>query len=344
MMNDLPHGGNKLMAEVSKTFCILPWIHLNTWPNGKVFQCCITDWQNPIGDLTQEKMTDVWNNDYMKNLRLDMLKGNQVNSCSKCYEQEENDLSSYRISANRHFQSHIDEALADTKKDGTVDNFKLAYWDFRFSNLCNMKCRMCGGHLSSLWNHDEKLLYGTPSEPEIVVNVRNKCKDDMYQILDEQIDNLEEIYFAGGEPLIMDEHYYILEQLIKRNKKNVRIRYNTNLSKLKFKKWDNVDLWSYFDQVQVIASIDAFGPKGEYIRKGTIWPTIEENLIRMIKLHNQNQNIIFGVSCTIQLLNIKHLIDFIDYLIEKGMTQDNIHLNNVLTNPLWYHIQYLTSK
>jgi sulfatase maturation enzyme AslB (radical SAM superfamily) len=277
----------------------------------------------------------------MKKLRTDMLEGRKPPSCVKCFEQEDNKITSFRQNANCNFESHIPAALEDTKPDGHVDDFKLVYWDFRFSNLCNMKCRMCGGHLSSLWNADEKQLYGHASEPEVVVNTREKCVDDLYQVLNEQMSNLEEIYFAGGEPLIMEEHYYILERLIEQGRTDVRLRYNTNLSKLKYKKWDLIKLWSHFDSVHVVASIDAIGDRAEYIRKGTVWPTVEKNLKQVISM--RSTQFLVGVSPTVQALNIKHIPDFVDYLMSLGLPANQIHLNNVLTNPQWYHVNTLSN-
>jgi sulfatase maturation enzyme AslB (radical SAM superfamily) len=199
---------------------------------------------------------------------------------------------------------------------------------------------MCGGHLSSLWNIDEKEVYGVASEPDIVVNTKDHSIDDLYSVLDEQIDNVEEIYFAGGEPLIMDEHYYILEKLIERGRTNVRLRYNTNLLKIKYKSWDNMELWKHFDDVQVIASIDGMGARAEYIRKGTVWDTVDAN----IKLLINNDNIRFGVSPTINLFNVHHIPDFVDYMFSLGITIDHLHLNNVLTNPRWYHVNMLSDE
>lgn len=324
------------MSKSSETFCIIPWIHINTWPNGNVFQCCITDFRNNIGNLNENTLEEIWNNDAYKELRRQLMNNEKPVGCNKCYEQEGNNIRSFRLDANEKFAKHIEPSLENTTDDGQCDTMKLVYWDFRFSNLCNMKCRMCGGHLSSMWNKDEEAIYGRASEPKGVVNTSDNSIDDMYVILDEQISNVEEIYFAGGEPLIMDEHYYILEQLIKHGRTDVRLRYNTNLLKLSYKKWDVMELWSHFDNVQVIASIDAMGERGEYIRKGTVWDTIDKNIQIMI-----DSDILFGVSPTIQVMNALHITDFVQYLLDKGVTIDEIHLNNVLTNPQWYHVNSL---
>lgn len=330
---------NKSDKIPNKNFCIIPWIHLNTWPNGNVYQCCITNFRDNIGNLKNNTLKELWNGEHMKNVRKQFLNGEQPKICSKCYEQEDNDIFSFRHNANWTFEKHIDYAVNNTNEDGSLDEMKLRYWDFRFSNLCNMKCRMCGGHLSSMWNSDEEKLYGKPSENPSVVNTQDNSIEDMFQILDEQIDNVEEIYFAGGEPLIMDEHYYILEKLIEKKRFDVKLRYNTNLLKIKYKNWDNLELWKHFHLVQVMASIDGFGKRAEYIRKGTKWDAIDKNIKTLIA----SENVQFNISPTIQLMNIFHLPEFIDYMFSCGMKINNMHLGNVLTDPKWYHINTLSS-
>jgi|TARA_B110000908_G_C10260545_1_gene458911 radical SAM protein with 4Fe4S-binding SPASM domain len=326
------------MSKPCNNFCIIPWIHYNVWPNGKVYQCCITDYKNPIGNLNTNTIEEIWNNDSYKNLRTDLLTNNKPSSCSKCFEQEDNNITSFRQNANKMFSSHIENAVTNTNDDGSFDEMKLVYWDFRFSNLCNMKCRMCGGHLSSMWNADEVKLYGKASEPNTVVNVSDHSKTDVKKILNDNLQYVEEIYFAGGEPLIMDEHYYILERLIETGRTDVRIRYNTNLLKLNYKKWNVVDLWSKFDSVNVIASIDSFGSRAEYIRNGTVWDTVLNNIKTLVSL----DNVSFGLGPTIQLLNIFTLPEFVDSMLEVGLTPFDIHLNNVLTGPEWYHINTMS--
>jgi len=328
---------NKTDKIPTPTFCIIPWIHLNTWPNGNVYQCCITNYKSSIGNLKDNTLFELWNSEHMKNLRLQFLNGEKPKLCTKCFEQEDNDIVSFRHNANWTFEHHIEESVKKTNPDGSLDEMKLRYWDFRFSNLCNMKCRMCGGHLSSLWFNDEKELYGATSEKVPVVNTKDHSIEDMYKILDDQIDNVEEIYFAGGEPLIMDEHYYILEKLIEKKRFDVKLRYNTNLLKIKYKHWNNVDLWKNFHLVQVMASLDGMGSRAEYIRKGTKWNVIDKNIHLLIK----SPNVQFNVSPTIQVFNILHLPDFLDYLFSCGMKIHNMHLGNVLTDPKWYHINTL---
>jgi len=327
--------------KVSKSFCVLPWIHLNTWPNGNVYPCCLTDWREEVGNLKDNTLEEIWNNDSMKSIRKDMLSGEKHNSCRKCYQQEENGLDSTRTSSNRWFEKHIPTLTDNTSEDGHNDDFKLLYWDFRFSNLCNMKCRMCGSFLSSKWYEDEVKLYGGSPLPKAIININDYSKKDINLYLDEFVRSVEEIYFAGGEPLLMEEHYYILQKLVEVGNTNLRLRYNTNLGYLKFKQYDNLELWKPFIEqdygnVTIFASIDGYGDSAEYSRKGPKWNVIQENIKKCL-----DANINFHVSCTTNIFNVLQIPDFIEHMKSLGVPHFNIHLNNVLTNPHHYHINIL---
>ena len=175
MNKELKNPGDK----ISESFCVLPWIHLNTWPNGNVYPCCLTDWREDIGNLKDNTMEELWNGDTMKSIRKDMLEGKQHHSCRKCYQQEKNTLDSTRTSSNRNFEHLIPNVTDNTSADGHNDDFKLLYWDFRFSNLCNMKCRMCGSFLSSKWWEDEVKIYGGSPLPKAIINVNDYSKKNI---------------------------------------------------------------------------------------------------------------------------------------------------------------------
>lgn len=327
--------------KISKTFCVLPWLHLNTWPNGNVYPCCLTDWREELGNMKDNTLEELWNSKRMKDIRKDMLLGKQHSNCRKCYQQEKNGLDSTRTSSNRHYETHIPNIIENTNSDGHNNDFKLLYWDFRFSNLCNFKCRMCGSFLSSKWYDDEVKIFGGSNLPKAIINVNDYSKKDIQYYLNTFINDVEEIYFAGGEPLIMDEHYMILEKLIEIGHTNVRLRYNTNLGFIKFKKWDNLKLWKPFidtdwQNVSIFASIDGFGKIAEYKRKGTNWKVVRDNIQRLL-----DENINFHISCTTSIFNVYHVPDLVDYMLDMGLPLYRIQLNNILTTPYYYGMNIL---
>ncbi len=140
--------------------------------------------------------------------------------------------------------------------------------------------------------------------------------------------NIEEIYFAGGEPLLIDEHYQLLEWLIQKNKTNVVLSYNTNLSKLEYKNWKILELWKNFKYVYVSPSVDHFGEKAELIRKGTNWTQIEENLNLVLR----EKNIRVRPTITVSALNILDFVAIHRYFFKMGLikTVNDFALNMAL--------------
>ncbi len=335
---------NKFTSEgdrVSDTFCIMPWVHLHTWPNGNVYPCCLADSDHPLGNLKDNTLEEIWNSTDLKKIRVELLDGKKPEVCKRCYMQEDMGSSSFRVSSNNQWQHHIDKAVETTLEDGTDTNFKLNYWDFRFSNVCNLKCRMCGPELSSSWYADQIKMYGSSSTPQALVHMNDGSLEDVMIYVDRFINDVEEIYFAGGEPFIMDEHYIILEKLIAAGNTKCRIRYNTNFTSLKFKKWDLIELWKPFikdnlDNVRIFASLDGIGEVAEYARKNTKWSVVEDNIKRV---HDAGMNV--WTSSTINIFNIFHLPVFVERMHELGIPSSRMQMNNVLTFPDYYCINIL---
>ena len=325
----------KFLLMESDNFCMYPWIHLHAYPTGAAYPCCLAKYEYPVGNLRENSMEEIWNNDNMKGLRKAMLDNKPVKECTKCYEQEASGFFSQRQSANQHFGHNI-KKVHETKEDGTFDRFEMTYWDIRFSNLCNFSCRSCGIPFSSNWYNDHVQLHGKPDQPKVVY--AGKTKTDAMDQLMEHIPYLEQVYFAGGEPLIMEEHYIILNELIKRNMTNVRLIYNTNFSRTAFKNSDAIEMWSHFKDVSVGASLDAMGPRAELMRKGTDWDLTERNRERMLEIA---PHVDFYISPTLNIFNSYHLPDFHKDWVRKGFIRPADLNVNILQDPMWYRLDLL---
>jgi sulfatase maturation enzyme AslB (radical SAM superfamily) len=232
-----------------------------------------------------------------------------------------------RNSTNKNFGQHID-IVDQTLEDGTFNNFKLRYYDIRFSNLCNFTCRTCGGWFSSSWYAEEEQLYGKRDYPKIMFAGRTET--DMWKQLEPHIPYLEQVYFAGGEPLIMEEHYRVLKELVKREMFDVKLIYNTNFSRLTLKDDNVLDLWRLFNNVSIGASLDGMGPRAEYIRKGTKWDQIERNRAQMLEACPDTD---FYVSATVSLYNVLHITDFHRDWVDKGFLKPQDWNINILQGP-----------
>ena len=319
----------------SDTFCMMPWLHLHAFPDGRAYPCCFGLDQYPVGDLNKSSMEEVFNGKDMREMRLNMLANKPSRQCGKCYDQEKSGFFSLRLSSNKHFGHNIG-MIDNTQADGTAD-FVIKYWDIRFSNLCNFACRSCGTWFSSNWYEDHKKLTGKPPEHAKIMKV-GRTADDIWNQMLEQFDHVEQFYFAGGEPLIMEEHYKILKELDRRKMYHVRLIYNTNFSKLTFKDMDVLELWNKFDSVSVGASLDAMGPRAEFMRKGTVWPDIEANRRRMQQVC---PHVDFYISATVGLINALHVVDFHRTWSEQGYIKPQDFNFNLLQFPFWQRIDLL---
>jgi len=311
----------------SDIFCILPWIHLHAFPNGQAYPCCLADAHYPLGDLHKNTMQEVWNDTPYKAMRKNMLEEKPCKECTKCYEQEQSGFVSMRNSQNKSF-GHLIPIVDETKPDGTFDDFKIRYYDIRFTNLCNFSCRTCGGLFSSSWYQEETDLFGNRDHPQFMYS--GKDKDDMWNQMQEHIPHLEQIYFAGGEPLIMEEHYKVLKELVHREMFDVRLIYNTNFSRLNLKDENVLDYWKLFKSISIGASLDGMGERAEYIRKGTKWDQIVRNREQMLEIC---PNVDFYVSSTVSIYNVLHVMDFHRDWAERGLIKAQDWNINILQGP-----------
>ena len=320
----------------SKSFCMLPWVHQHAYPDGRVYPCCLADYFHPIGNLKKNTMREVWNQDGYKEIRKLMLDDRPVKQCTKCYEQEANGFFSMRYDANRNYGHNIG-VVDKTLPDGTHPEFKIRYWDVRFSNLCNFRCRTCGPVFSSNWYNDHVKLYNKIPDVNGVNLARVEYaagnEDQMISQMEEHIPYLEQVYFAGGEPLIMKEHYHLLEKLIEAGRTDVCIQYNTNFSELAFKDKHVFEYWKHFRTVGVGASLDGSGARAELMRKGTDWSQTVRNREKMLE---EVPHVDFYIATTISSMNVLHVLDFHKEWAELGLIKPKDFNVNICQGPDWY--------
>lgn len=320
----------------SETFCMLPWMHMHAFPDGRVYPCCLAEYFHPVGDLRKNTMREVWNQPKYKTMRVNMLADKPCIECTKCYEQERHGAFSMRNDANRNY-GHMIKELSQTHEDGTHDEFKLRYWDVRFSNLCNFRCRSCGPIFSSNWYNDHVKLYNR--KPDVLgrdmerVEYAAGDEESMERQMVEHVPYLEQVYFAGGEPLIMKEHYTLLEKLIEAGKTDIRLQYNTNFSELSFKDKHVFEYWKHFKNVSVGASLDGMGAQAELIRKGANWQQTVDNRERMMK---EVPHVDFYVSSTVSSMNVLHVLKFHKEWTELGLIKAKDWNINLCQSPDWY--------
>lgn len=329
------------MNSLSK-WCPLPWIHLATRPNGDVRLCCTANasgaslCDNKEAGLVKDKhgalnlsthsIEEIWNSDFMKQVRVNMLNDVIPLSCTKCFEEEKNGIVSKRQWETTVWSERVDfeKLILDTTVDGWLP-VNIPYFDLRLGNTCQLKCVMCSPHDSSSWIKDWKTQYPLYTNELKVDQQWNTAwnynwytNDVILNSIIKQAHNIKELYFAGGEPTIIPEHYKILEAIVDTgNAKSCILRYNSNGIEIPSKL---LDLWNHFKEVKFNFSIDAVSDKNEYIRYPSKWTTIEQNLKI---LDNTPNHIVVNIACAVQLLNINYLPELVNWKLQSNFKKIN---------------------
>lgn len=285
-------------VSIKNTLCLYPWIHLYVNPQGQIGTCCEFNENYALGHISTDSLNDIVNGSQLKKIRKQMLAGERPDSCSVCWTKEDNNIKSTRQQVNSEWSKYLDLAN-HTLADGTFEQFKFKHLDFRASNICNLRCRMCSGKFSSRIAQEESDIYN--DDRFIELKLTDQEINSTLEFIELHINDLESVYFAGGEPLIMEEHYRILDLLIKHNRTDIAISYNTNLTLLKYKNLNVVDYWRKFSNIHVDASIDLIGVQANYVRSGSNYDQIEENY------HSIKDYVSFKIASIVHLYNIFNL-------------------------------------
>jgi len=318
------------LAKNSKTFCVMPWIQQYVGPAGDVKPCCVYQHPEELGNLKQNSLKEIWNSEASKDLRLKML-NNQIDSgCKFCDHQ-----SNLRPSFNRKFFKRNKEIVESTLADGTVPNHKILFTDVRFNNLCNLSCRTCSPHFSTSWVQDYKKLHNitTGIGDSVGFQFAGNTEEHALEEILPHVSYLQEIGFAGGEPMMQKEHYILLQKLIDTGNLDCDIQYTTNLTRLTLGQHDVVEYWKKLKNVQVNASLDGSHDKAKYWRHGTDWNDVVNNRIRLLQ---ELPDLYFRVGYTLSWVNAHNLVEFHKEWIELGYMEPNDLRINVLVGPEQY--------
>jgi len=288
-----------------KTLCLAPWTHTYLSPQTERRMCCASrepaqnfeqyiDTSAGTGRYIPLTLEEHWNGEHMKSVRRRMMAGETLPECEVCNDKLLN-TDVYRSYFNRMFGHKQDEIWLATDPDGST-TMKPISWDYRFSNLCNFKCRMCGDMLSSAWETEQRtnnmIDWFNPKNNWMRPAVRNKItafqdtqiEAEFSQAVEEH--RVEEVYWVGGEPLMYEQHWRYMKRIVELGDgKNVYARYNTNLSRVNYKGISLYDdILCYLRDYQICASLDGTGRTGEYIRTGLDYSLWKDNFARGVAM------------------------------------------------------------
>ena len=284
-----------------ETLCMAPWVHTYLSPQTERRMCCASrepaqnfkqyiDTETGTGEYDPTTLDEHWNNDHMRSVRRRMMNGDTLPECDVCNNKLLN-TDVYRDYFWHLFRHKYDELWDSTNSDGYT-SMKPISWDYRFSNLCNFKCRMCGDMLSSSWETEQRknnmIDWHNPKNNWMKPDIRKKISEFQDTQIEKEFSDaveehrVEEIYWVGGEPLMYEQHWRYMKRIVELGDgPRLYARYNTNLSRIKYKGIDLFDdILSNIRDWQICASLDGTGPIGEYIRTGLEYDSWLENFKR----------------------------------------------------------------
>ena len=271
------------------TMCLAPWTHTYLSPQTERRMCCASrepaqnfeqyiDTGAGTGRYIPITLDEHWNSEHMRSVRRRMMAGETLPECEVCNDKLLN-TSVYRDYFTHLFQHKIPEIFAQTTPDGRTQMYPVS-WDYRFSNLCNFKCRMCGDMLSSAWETEEiqhnMVNWADPKNNWMQRDVRASIKSFQENQVEAEFaaaveqHRVEEVYWVGGEPLMYEQHWRYMQRIVELGDgPRLYARYNTNLSRVEYKGVDLYrDILSRIRDWQICASLDGTDEIGEYIRTG----------------------------------------------------------------------------
>lgn len=275
-------------------FCPAPWVSVYINPDGTVDHCCVS--LSDLGNLNRNSLADSIHNEKNYDLKQQILEGKKIDGCRFCHIGQQNTRRTWFL---KEFQ-HVDLNLYDDPK-----KFQLKYLDLRWRNTCNSACVYCTPKLSSLWAKE----LGVKQDLDPTIIERSK------EFITEHAHEIEQIYLAGGEPLLMKENEWLLNLLDSR-KNEIKLVVNTNLSSINNPIFEMISTWK---NVQWLVSTEATGPEYEYIRFPLSWETFDSNVRRLADNLKPGHSVMFlMVYCA---LSIESCYDCISWFKSLGIPQ-----------------------
>jgi sulfatase maturation enzyme AslB (radical SAM superfamily)/predicted O-methyltransferase YrrM len=326
-----------------KTFCILPWVHLATQPDGTLNICCLSS-QTLKADTGEElrldthSMEQIWGSQDLQNVRKKMLSNQKLQSCELCYQDEAIGKTSPRMMQNWNWEKKLGKSaiknLIETYSNDPESFAKnretgVAYFNFRFNNSCNLRCRMCFPTSShGLSREFRELLDAQKSFPRLYKGLLQKSDLVSWSQNEKFVSNiqavlpyLKEVYITGGEPMIGRETFDFLKMAVDLGwAKNIELTFHTNTTH-----WNEsvVGLFPAFKKVTVNCSIDGHGIVDEYIRYPTSFSKVEDVFDKYLELTTRISTVAISIACSVSIYNVFSLPKLVSWYLEKKKQNKN---------------------
>jgi len=307
--------------SLPKTFCAIPWTHLEVQSNGNISPCCMSS--TKLGNIQSTTLNSAFTSPVLDQLRDDLLSGKKPDGCSNCWVREAKGLTSIRQHATTRLQPLFLSELYSNKK--------ITSLDIKFQNVCNFKCRICNPESSSLFASE----HSKAKNIKIVPQLNWSDSDNFINEINTLLPHLTNIDMFGGEPFLIKKFKNVLENAVNTgHAKHVRLHYNSNGSV-----WpsDFIEYWKEFEQVDIHFSIDAIGNRFN-LQRGGSWEEVEKNILRLKDMSLPNVSI--SVMPSISIMNVYYINEVLDWAHTHNFP---IFVSHVVT-PAAFSLKSLTKE
>lgn len=283
-----------------KAFCPHPWVSFYPSPRGEVYPCCVSmKYEAPSKVREDNDVQKMMNTPQFNMMRTNMINGVRPSSCGDCWQREDRGVESDRlITLDRYVrdgQNHsekcataLEEAVANTNSDGSIDDFKISYLEFRDNNICNYRCRFCNINSSNSWIKEFREQAWNPKTESYAgsrmvdgLNMKTGVSESGIDWNEIDLSHIVDIHMAGGEPTAMDSTYLMLEKLEAQGRNHeINVGIISNTSRLEYKKKRILDLLAKMKFVNWSVSLDGIGKIHDYLRSGGLddWEKLDKNI------------------------------------------------------------------
>lgn len=324
---------DKDKLKSSNTFCMLPFMHIYGSAGGNMVPCCEAQ-EVPL-NIPGETAIQSWNNENYRELRRALANGERPERCAVCWHNEDSGIISNRQQWEKDNWDTFSDIIS-VNDDYSVNN-KPLWVELKVSNFCNLKCIMCSTHSSYKRVADLDIIQKYTQDG---YETRLLRPTDLFASLNEWPDLWDHVHtlqFTGGEPIINQEHYDLLAGIPAEAKARIKLRYATNISYIKFKKYDLIEIWNQFKHVNIKVSMDGIEDVYNYIRQDGDWDTVYNNMLVL----NSEPSIDLAVGITVQAHNIFQMPEFYDFWRQspidiKFITANILQTPKYLSPALWH--------
>lgn len=322
------------------TVCVYPFSYVNFTPHAHFTPCCASEYglAEPVSGSP-----DIFNSQSMTRIRHEMITGKKSRECASCWKSESLGSKSLRQES---FENHfLAEGLNLKNLDLQTGVLKTSPTTVKISlsNDCNIQCRMCNGDFSSRWDTfykkysdfgewvDKHGFEKTMYQPKPIN--KEEYFGRVLEFIQKHGDKIRRLEFIGGEPLIQPMHFRLLKEL-RKNAKKLNLDYSSNLMKLGNNKDNVFDYWPEFSKIGLTVSIDGAGALNDYIRSGSDYRVLEENIKAV---HGRLKHYEFFSFTAISIYNAFNIVDVAKYTTRLGL----LFISGVVDGPVFLSAQIL---